>query len=422
MCSLSKTLVEQISKKVKNKRFVCEHKTKKQAFIRKRKMPFSSMIFFMLNSVKKSLQLELTEFMGSFTTHTNITKSAYSQQRMNLMHTAFIELNDDLIKGYYDEADYKKWREFRILCMDGSTLMLPSSDSIREEFGINSEMNNAPMTRILTVFDPLNEMILAGSIKPYDSSELDIAYEHFHALKKGDLLVLDRGFGARWFFFLLAKKCDYLIRIQHNFGTDVDSFWESDETSRIIEVTELPDKSKRRISSAFEPLKFRLVKVLLDNGEIEVLATSLLDEKMYPTNIFKELYSIRWNIETNYNHLKNHIEIGNFTGLSPHAVKQDFYASIMIGNMQSLIVHDANEELHNSKKDCQLEYKINRNLSLGFLKNRVLNILMKHDHKQYDRLVKLFLIEPVPIRPDRQFERNTKRHKRRFYINQKRCI
>ena len=38
----------------------------------------------------------------------------------------------------------------------------------------------------------------------------------------------------------------------------------------------------------------RLVKVILDDGEIEILATSLLDDKIYKTNDFKILYWKRW--------------------------------------------------------------------------------------------------------------------------------
>lgn len=421
--SISKELIGQISSKVLSERFVLNHKAKANAFIRRRKMPFESLVFFMLNCVKKSVQLELTEFMNSFSTHSNISKSAFCQQRMNLNYTAFIELNDDIIKGYYEKADYIKWKQFRVLCMDGSTLMLPPSKSIRQEFGVNSNGNNVPMARFLTLFDPLNEMMLSASIQSNISSELDMAVEQFLKFQEDDLVILDRGFGARWLFYLfIQKNVDFVIRIQHSFGREADEFWESNETSKILEVSEFTKKSKKRIGHAINPFNFRLVKVVLDNGEIEVLATSLLDEKKYPTEIFKELYFLRWGIETNYHHLKNHIEVGNFTGFSPLAIKQDFYANLMIGNIQALIIHDANERLQDNKKNNRRKYKINRNLSLGYLKNRVLNILMKKDEHQYENLVELFITEPVPIRLNRQFPRNPKRHKRRFYMNQKRCL
>jgi len=415
-------LIHQISARVRTGEFLIKHRINIQSFTRKRKMPFEDLVFFMLNSAKKSIQIELTNFMGLFTTHKNITKSAYCQQRMNLKYEAFIELNAEFVNGFYDKADYKKWNGFRLMCMDGSALMLPSSDKIKEEFGVNSEKNNVPMAKVTTLYDLLNELMLDSLIMPNNSAEIDMAVEHLEKLKQGDLLILDRGFGARWLFYiLLNKKIDFVIRIQRGFGKDVNSFWDSEETSKIITVEELPKKSKKRLGK-IEPFKFRLVKVLLDNGETEVLATSLLDEKKYPTEIFKELYYQRWGIETNYNHLKNHIEIGNFTGYTPQVIKQDFYANVLISNIQSLIIKDAQQKLDEQKKELKYEYKINRNLSLGYMKNKLIKILMSNSPNQYEKLVDLFLIEPVPIRRDRNFPRNPKKHKRRYYINQKRSI
>ncbi len=47
-----------------------------------------------------------------------------------------------------------------------------------------------------------------------------------------------------------------------------------------------------------------MVRVILDNGEIEVLVTSLFDQAHYPSHEFKELYYRRWGIETFYSILK----------------------------------------------------------------------------------------------------------------------
>lgn len=49
----------------------------------------------------------------------------------------------------------------------------------------------------------------------------------------------------------------------------------------------------------------RLIRVDLPSGEIEILMTSLLDSQIYPAKIFKELYFLRWKIETFYDELKN---------------------------------------------------------------------------------------------------------------------
>jgi hypothetical protein len=45
-------------------------------------------------------------------------------------------------------------------------------------------------------------------------------------------------------------------------------------------------------------LRLRFIKILLADGEVGLLATSLLDQKRYPLRDFKKLYYKRWRIET----------------------------------------------------------------------------------------------------------------------------
>jgi ABC-type antimicrobial peptide transport system permease subunit len=115
----------------------------------------------------------------------------------------------------------------------------------------------------------------------------------------------------------------------------------------------------------------------LPSGEIEILMTSLLDSKKHPTTMFKELYFLRWGIETFYDELKNKLKLEYFTGYSTISIKQDFLCAIFISNLQSVIVNDLQEELKNKNQKTKLNYKINTNLSYGFLKNRILELLFK---------------------------------------------
>ena len=58
-----------------------------------------------------------------------------------------------------------------------------------------------------------------------------------------------------------------------------------------------------------------------------MLATDLLDEALYPTAEFGELYHQRWGIETYYGLVKSRLDLENFTGLSAEAIRQDLHAS-----------------------------------------------------------------------------------------------
>jgi len=84
-------------------------------------------------------------------------------------------------------------------------------------------------------------------------------------------------------------------------------------------------------------IKVRFVRLKLDTGETEILVTSLIDEDLYITSDFKELYNLRWGIETFYSIVKTRLSLENFTGKSAESVKQDFYATIYITGLESIL-------------------------------------------------------------------------------------
>lgn len=162
-------------------------------------------------------------------------------------------------------------------------------------------------------------------------------------------------------------------------------------------------------------MKVRLIRIDLPSGEIEILMTSLLDSKKYPTNIFKELYFIRWGVETFYDELKNKLKLEYFTGYSQISILQDFYCAIFISNLQSVIVNDLQEELKIMNQKTKLDYKINTNLSYGFLKNRILELLFKEAplEQVFNELETLFLQNKVPIRKNRNNKRDVGKYRNR---------
>ena len=428
----SRKIIETIKKKVFSKEFMLRSKYNKKDFTRNRKLPFSSLILFMLNLVKDTLQKELTNYMillsSSDVSPKKISKSAFSQSRSKLKPDAFVEMNNTLVHEFYADDDFLTWEGFRLLSIDGSTCQLPYSDDLSNYFG-QVEGNSGktfPIARISTFYDLLNEIIIDSRIAPYKTAELDLALKHLDKLKKNDLVILDRGYPAIWLFYLLMLKgTNYVVRLQKNFIKEANEFWDSKEESKILEIKNCPSKSQERLNKlgiSFNSFKLRLVKVILDNGEMEILATSLLDEEKYYTSIFKNLYFRRWGIETNYDHLKNQIEIENFTGLTKIAIEQDFFANMFIANLQSIIIKDAKEELEKENKNCKYEYKINRNLSLSYMKDRVIKLFTSNDPHYYDKLVQLFKIEPIPIRNGRKFNRKSSTRKKKYFINKGRAF
>lgn len=421
-------IIEKIKSKIHDPDYKMDNRISSKDFTRERKMPFTLLVLFMLNIVKRTLQKELADFMDLVSGKNNITKSAFSQSRVKLKPEAFIDLNEVLLEEFYTDNIVKKWKEFRICAIDGSTINLPYSEDILKTFGSNRNSAELilPMARISSFYDVLNEMILDSRIENYYTGELDLAIFHIEKAKKDDLILFDRGYAAVWLFYYLVKKnIAFVVRTKERFISEIEPFWNSKEKSKIIEIKNCSEASQKRLQEMgmeFRPIKVRLVKVILANGEIEVLITSLIDEEKYPTPIFKDLYFQRWGIEVNYDHLKNNIQLENFTGLSSIAIRQDFNANMLINNLQTLFARDAQIELDKEKKSNKREYKINRNLSLGFMKDRVVKILLSDNQNYIEELKRLFKIEPVPIRKGRKIPRIFRRSNKKYFMNKKKAV
>ena len=422
---------KKINNKINSIDFMKRNRYADKDFTRKRKLPFVSLIFFMINLIKQTLQKELTNFISLISLNKeNITKSAFSQSRKKLKAEAFIELNDALVESFYEDDDYKKWKDFRLLAIDGTCLTLPQSDEIIKDFGFAKNNVNPesiiPMATISSYYDLLNGIIIDSQIDQYKIDEFMLALGHLDKVGKKDLIILDLGYAATWFFiYMNLKKVDYVVRLPRKFLQEFDSFWTSKKMSEIITLDRCSEKSAKALKILgieFKSFKIRLVKVILENGELEVLATSLLDEEKYPYAEFKDLYFSRWGIETNYDHLKNNVTIENFTGLSTLSVTQDFFANMFIVNLQSVIINDVQTEINEEKNGAEYKYKVNRNLSLGFMKDRVIKILSSNSSKGYEELKELFKLEPVPIRKGRKFERKFKLTKRKYSITKKKAV
>lgn len=327
------------------------------------------MVSLVLRKSAKSLQLKLNEFF-EHESESTVSASAYTQARANLKHTAFIELNEGaFVDPVYSDGDYERYKGFRLLAVDGSKLRLPDTEDIREEFGmirIKSQHIESSYTgaQSSVLYDVLNEILVDSIIAPGKTSELSLAKEHLKKVTSEDLILLDRGYpGYELFAEILKKNTNFVCRCSKTAFGEVRKFL-ADTTRMDTIVTLYPQKDlKKNLVELGLPsfIKIRLVKVILSTGEIEILATSLLDQEKYPLEDFQELYAMRWHVETLFDRLKNRLALENFTGKTAKAVKQDFYATVLITNMESAITGEVDDEFVKTESPQQVNKSVSFN-------------------------------------------------------------
>lgn len=98
------------------------------------------------------------------------------------------------------------------------------------------------------------------------------------------------------------------------------------------------------------PMMIRFVSIKLDNGEYELLATSL-SEDVFPLAKLQELYNLRWGIETSFRQLKHIMGMIFFHTKRADCVIQEIYSHLILYNFSMLIAN------HISISDKKRKYK-----------------------------------------------------------------
>ena len=381
----------------------------------------------MLNFLTRSLSIEIVNFL-SFLKRKDIaqetfSKSAFVQARKKIKPEVFKHLNQRIIEEFYKDNSgvLRQFDNLRILAMDGSRLTLPFTKELEEIYGQTKNQTNTYIvqTKACVLYDLLNEICINGVLSSIDTDERTQAKQLLEHCQANDLIIYDRGYPSfELIYEHYQKNLHFLMRMPLDFSQVVKDFVASGKTSQIVEIKPRQKKSfENKPYTKSSTLKIRLLRITLNSGGIEVLATSLLDSKHYGNEVFKELYFKRWKIETYYDELKNKLKIEEFSGYSNQSILQDFYSTLFVSNIQTLIENEINEEIEKESetKNIKYQYKINTTLSYGFMKDRILELFFtKNDMNDIiNELKELFKKHLIPIRPDRKFERKIGKYRTR---------
>jgi len=427
LCNPCANLLIFLKKIIFSEKFLNNHRNSPTDFTRNRKLSFPILIFFFLNLLKGSCQDELDHFFkireSADIPFKFVSKAAFTNARKKLKFQAFIELSHALVRFFQKYFPTKKWKGFTLLAIDASTVKVPKTPEIIEHFGTWKPKKGkpCPVARISQMFDVLNKITVDAIISPKKIGERELAANHFLQLMMGDLILLDRGYPAFWLFALIMSlDAQFCARISYKKWSIVKAFYNSGKKEKIIHLNALYHSRRKceEMGLSSEPLKLRLIRVELDNGETEVLITSLIDKEKYLHSEFIDLYHERWPVEEDFKTMKLRLEIENFTGKSVHSVYQDFHAKVFTKNLLAVLIHPAQDAVDREKSNRKYRHQINFTQALSKIKDTVV-LLFTRPEAMIQRLISKFL-EVVrkttePIRPGRKYPRNHKIKRKEFY-------
>ena len=422
-----------IKNHIKNNDFINNHKENIKDFTRNRILTFAIMFVLILQKSVKSIQLVLNElFMKDYINNTT-SASAYSQARKKFKHTAFLELNAKVVNNYYQDDNIKLWNGYRILGVDSSKIILPNTEEMQEEFGLvkikNQHIEDTYTCAMFECcYDVLNHIAVKSSLNHGSSYEADLATtfltQNEQTLKCKDIEIYDRGYASYEFLAnLIFRNKDYVIRCPINSFKSSTNILINDikNWSAIATLKVSTDKRKTPKNKELPTeITVRFISIILDTGEIEILMTSIMDSSI-TRDEFKKLYFLRWGVEGFFNLLKGRLNLENFTGKSVESVKQDFWSTIFLTNLETIFTEDVADSLNQQLKETQLPKKINKAVSLNAIKNMAFAIFFDDldTAKTKEKLTKLFVTNTILNRVERSPPRK-KISTRRSYNYQKR--
>ena len=389
-------------------------------FSRKRVLPPDTVIRLLIDAESGSLDKIL------HTAGIKVTASAFSQRRNQIspevFRTVFVNFNSEC-------ADNDFFRGYRLIAVDGTTINLPrnpTSSSFVCNDGIPKGVNQLHATPL---YDILSRTFADVVIQPEpkkDEIGALITMLQRNDFNQKTLVIADRGFESYNLIAHILEKpnADFLIRVKQsrsamrevaklpmmevdcNISFTITTTQTNEDKEKHYIHLQVPKKSKagsktRRGRWDFQspyPMRFRICRFLLDNGEFETVATSL--PPSFTLEDIKDLYHLRWGIETSFRDLKYTLGLVNLHGKSDTFAEQEIYASLTAFNFASRVCR---EVVVRQPKDGVYAYKVNFKMAVTLCKE-----FPRTPNADSEKLLEEIARYTVPIRPNRQDERNLK--------------
>lgn len=376
------------------------------AFTRHRKLPFCMMLLMILRGIKSQLIVASKGLYDGLGLSLCPTRQAVSKARTNLKPEYIHQMVNEHAKIACSCEDTELFAgQFRLCAIDGSGVSV--SNALSDVFGTHS---GAATALASLAYDPLNDIILDGTLHPSATDERDAAKTNIEAVErvtggKQTVYIEDRGYNSREHVsWLIDGGRKFIIRVRRKYDLTFDNTLGRGEW-RLFEYKG-------------HSYAVRVLKVVLDDGEIETLITNL-NKKFLSWGQAKELYFERWRIEEKFKELKEKLALEAMRGKREVTVLQDFYATLWLSNFAAMIRWNTESMIteRTEGKDLKYERKTDVNWLLTNLRDMFYRCIIARTEAERKRLLVELFNEvarfDVEVKPDRHSPRKKKARVRR---------
>ena len=258
------------------------------------------------------------------------------------------------------------WLGRRIVLADGTTAAAPDTPELQRRWPQPSVQRAGcgfPVVKLLGALDLASGMILHLTMMSLGSHEMSQLAGLHGALRSGDVLLADRGFCSFAHLALLSLfPVDAVFRMHQRQIVDftphrphrgnagkkrrrgmptsryVRKLGAEDHIVQWVKPTQRPRWMDAAIYAALpatvlvRELRYRITTRGMRTRVVTV-ATTLLNEMRYPKRRIAELYGLRWEVETNFRHLKQSMGMEKLKCKSPDGIARELIIFVLVYNL-----------------------------------------------------------------------------------------
>ena len=421
---IKQILLSEIEKMDQHREDFCRHPG--IDFTRDRKIPFDTLLHFQISMESGSVNHELLKYFNFDAATPSL--SAFYQQRAKLSEDVFQKLfyrfnncfkPQSLLKGRY-----------QLLACDGSCFTFTRNPKDTESYYNPSGRSQKGYNQMYLVplYDLLNKVYTDAVIQPMRKrNEFAALYElidrHVPCSGTVPVFIADRGFHAyNVFAHALENHAFFVIRATDaKMGRLLGSDLPKEETFDIRVTRHLtrshskknylhPESADQyrhicqKVAFDYFPtegygeyeISLRVLRFPIGNGTYENIITNLPENEFHAEEI-KELYHLRWGIETSFCTLKHTRAAVNFHAKSRQMITHEIWARLILFNFCSYITGQVTYNKQKRKHIHQVDF------SIAFKTCR--HFLRLHSGEEVPDVEGLIQKHTLPIRPDRNFAR-----------------
>ena len=383
-------------------------------FTRERKLPFKQVLKAVLSMTGKSLRGELMEYFNLKTSMPTV--SAFVQQRNKVDHRAFEVLFHTFTKAVDEQALFKG---YRLLAVDGSDLHTPTNKDEADSYHKGTNGQKPYNLFHLNALYDLQRRIYTDAIvqgrKQYNEHRAFVTMVDRDEASVPTVYIADRGYESyNNMAHIIEKGQKFLIRAKdlnsnsilsgtrsrhcEEFDTILSVGLTRKQTNdvkqsnlKLISHTQtfdfLPKTSKKSIPMQPYYLSFRVVRFKLTEDTYEVLLTNLHEDE-FSVSELKNLYAMRWGIETSFRDLKYSLALSYFHSKKTENILQEIFARLTMYNFAELIT----SHVVVKQKNRKYPYRINFAAAVHICRNFFLKNISPSDVEA------LLLMHLLPVR------------------------